>query len=256
MAAPLVATPEPPPEPLVAIVQVRGVLEQRATMRVSGCGETQTDGYDAIESRFFGWCDYSGEQHPGALTDENVSAIVLDVDSPGGDLAGLEQTIARVRAGVLASGKPCVGFVNEFAASAALWMLVGICDAVYLPPSGLLGSVGCYVFFQSEARHLLEDDKVDTYIARQPDGKARPHPAEPIDPIGQARLDARAVVGEAAFVAAVAKLRGLTPEEVRGWNGQIFIGEDAVTVGLADGIGSLEDVVALARELSGMKAAA
>lgn len=246
------AVPEPPPEPSTAIVEVRGVLEQRAS--AWSCGET--DGYDAICERFFGWCGYDGTTYAGALTDENVGAIVLDIDSPGGDVPGLEQAIARIRAGVIASGKPCIGYVNELAASAACWLALGVCDAVILPPSGRVGAVGCVVVFQTEARHLLEDDKIDTYIARQPAGKMKPNPVEPLDEIGQARLELLASQGEASFVAAISKLRGLTPEVIRAWNGQIFTGADAVTVGLADKLGTLDDAINFAREMAGMRAAA
>jgi ClpP class serine protease len=246
------AVPEPPPEPLTAIVEVRGVLEQRAS--AWSCGET--DGYDAVSERFFGYKDRDGTWCPGALTDENVAAVVLDVDSPGGDVPGLEQTIARLRAGIVASGKPCVGYVNELAASAACWLVLGVCDAVVLPPSGRIGSVGCVVLFQTETRHLVEEDKIDTYVARQPAGKMRPNPVEPLDEIGQARLDLLAVQGEASFVAAISSLRGLAPEAIRAWNGQIFTGADAVTVGLADQVGSLEDAVEFARSMAGMRAAA
>jgi ClpP class serine protease len=229
---------------LTAVVQVRGAMEQFAHDRSSGCGQTQTDGYDAIEARF---CK--------ALGDASVGRVVLDVFSPGGDVPGLEQTSLRMRAAVEASGKPCIGYVNEFAASAALWLMLVVCDATFIPPSGRMGSVGSCVLFRTEARKLAEEG-TDVYIARQPDGKYRPNGMEPLDEIGKARLDRQAVIGEAAFVNTISAVREISPETIRSWNGAIFDGADAVSVGLADRVGSLDDAVKFAREMSGVRAAA
>lgn len=225
-----------------AVVEVRGVLEQRASFW--NCGESC--GYDELESRV---CE--------ALCDPGVSALVIDLDSPGGDGAGLEQMIAKVRGLADVLGKPVLGYINEFAASAGIWTLAGVCDAIYLPPSGRAGSVGCIVPFATSARALRREG-VDVYIARAPLGKARPTEMEPLDPIGKARIDALAAEGEARFVAALAARRRIAPEAIRAWNGGIFTGAAAVDAGLADGLAlaGLDTVITLAAELGAQREAA
>ena len=225
-----------------AVVEVRGVLEQRASFW--SCGESC--GYDELEMRL---CE--------ALVDPGVSALVIDLDSPGGDGPGLEQCIAKVRALADALGKLILGYVNELAASAGLWILAGLCDAIYLPPSGRAGSVGCLVPFIGEARALRREG-LDVYIARAPAGKARPSSVEGLDPIGKARIDALAAEGEARFVAAIATRRHLAPEVIRGWNGGIFTGAAAVSAGIADGVAvaGLDTVIALAAEMGAQREAA
>ena len=225
-----------------AVVEVRGVLEQRASFW--SCGESC--GYDELEGRL---CE--------ALVDPGVSAVAIDLDSPGGDGAGLEQMIGKVRALADGLGKPILGYANELAASAGLWVLAGLCDAYYLPPSGRIGSVGCIVPFATSARALRREG-VDVYIARAPMGKARPTEVEPLDPIGKARVDALAAEGEARFVAALSARRSVAPEVIRAWNGDIFTGAAAVANGLADGLAlaGLDTVIALAAELGAQREAA
>lgn len=229
----------PPPGPETAVIPVRGVLEQRGSDWE--CGETC--GYDTIEADIL-----------GALSDAGVGQGVLDVDSPGGDDPGMEQAILRIRAGVVALGKPLLGYVNEFAASAAVALMVGVCDAIYLPPSGRMGSIGELVVFGSEARRLAKEG-VDIYVGRQPSGKAKPHPAEPLDEVGKERIDRMAAEAATRFFALVERCRGIPEATLRAWNGDTFTGAAAVETGLADGVGSLDEVIALAETWPRKKAA-
>ena len=196
------------------------------------CG--QADGYDAIAQRI--GC---------ALRDPESCAVVLDADSPGGDVAGLEQCIARIQNERARAGKPIIGYVNERAASACYWLMCGVCDEIYLPPSGRAGSVGAIAIHASEARKLKREG-VDVYLSRQPDGKMRPSPVEPLDEIGKARLDAMTKEGCDRFWAFVSARRGIPIEAVAAMNADMFTGSKAVAVGLCDGISSFEDVVSYA----------
>jgi ClpP class serine protease len=225
-----------------AIVHVRGVLTHRPSFW--DCGEG--DNYESIEARAI-----------DALCDPMVSALVVDADSPGGDGPGLEQTILKIRNVADELGKQILGYVNEFAGSACVWLLSGICDAIYLPPSGMAGSVGCLVPLMIAARALRRDG-IDVYIARAPAGKAKPNEIEPLDPVGKARVDRLAAEGEARFVAALSASRGIAPEVIRSWNGDMFTGDAARAAGLADGVAlaGLDSVLQLAAELGAQREAA
>lgn len=96
-----VATPQPA---TVAIVGIEGPLAQRAIYDLCG----YVDGYDAIAARL-----------QIALENPDVGAVVLRIDSPGGDAQGLEEAVRRMRLAVEQSGKPCMVYVDELAASAA-----------------------------------------------------------------------------------------------------------------------------------------
>ena len=218
------------PAAMTAIVPVRGALEQRAS--IWDCGEPCA--YDTIE-----------EDILEALSDPGVGQAILDVDSPGGDVPGLEQAILRIRAGVVALGKPLLGYVNEFAASAALWLMLGVCDGVYLPPSARMGSIGSVVIFGSDARRLAKEG-TDIYVGRDPGGKMNPNPLEALDALGKARIDRLAAEGAGRFYAGVEALREIPAAELRAWNGEVFTGQVAADMGIADGVFSLEQTIALA----------
>jgi len=235
----------PPPAPGTAIVPIRGVIEQRADLW--SCGETT--GYDLIEADI---CE--------ALCDPGVGSLVVDCDSPGGDVPGLAEGTARIsnfRAQLAAEGmaKPVLGVANEFCASAALYLVLGICDAFYLPRSARAGSISSAVVFHSESRALVKEG-IDVYIARGLPGKMKPNPLEPLDELGKKRLDDLAMACSEDFIAFVAERRAGRPNAptadiIRSWSADIFTGEAVVAAGLADGIGSFDQIVALAGELAG-----
>lgn len=231
---------EAEPRSAVAVVEVRGVLEQRCAF--SSCGET--DGYDAIEQRF-----------AEAAADPAVGALVLDIDTPGGDVPGVEETGRRMRALATRLGKPVLAFANEKIASAGFWLGATVAEGIYLPPSGRLGSIGTCCVHASEAR-LLEREGIDVYVARDPDGKMRPNDVEPLDELGKARLDNLAKNGTARFVAAMSERRRVLAEELRKLDGEMLEGAEAVRAGLADGIGTLEETIALAASLAALKRSA
>ncbi len=224
----------PPPASETAIIPMRGVLETRATDRDSDCGHTESCGYDTIAADIL-----------GALADPGVGQGLLDIDSCGGDVEGLEETAIRVRAGVVELGKPLIGLVNEKCFSAAAWFAWMVCDGIFLPRRARIGSVGAYVAFESDAGALLKAGR-SVYVGRRPAGKGKPHSDEALDDIGKARIDRLADEGASAFFEAVETYRGIPAATAESWNGDTFTGQLAVDAGLADGIGSMDEVIALA----------
>lgn len=222
-----------------AILPIRGALTQYRT--ISDCGEPCS--YEAIE-----------EAALAMNADPGVARVILDIDSNGGDVPGLEDAGARIRAAFDASGKLLVGFTPGSCMSAAYWLLAMTCQGIYLSRSGRIGAIGSCVIFESEARKNEAEGR-DHYVARRPAGKFRPNPVEPLDDLGRARLDALADEGAVRFVAAVAAARGLPEATVEGWNAGTFTGEAAVSAGLADGVGRLEEIVALAESWPTTRAA-
>lgn len=215
----------------VAHVRVEGPLAQRAW----SCWMFGGDGYDAIESRV-----------RAALDDPRSRALVIEYDSPGGEVAGCGVCADAIRSAADASGKPVVSYVGELAASAAYW-LASAADAIVTPASGMLGSIGVIATRLEEAPdaqgrklHIIKSG------ARKADG-------HPLTAMGkeelaatQAKIDALADV----FAGAVAERRGMTLAQVRGLEADVFVGEGAVTRGLADRVGNLGSAVAYARELA------
>lgn len=216
----------------VAHVRIEGPLAQRAW----SCWVFGGDGYDAIESRV-----------RAAIDDPRSRALVIEYDSPGGEVAGCGVCADAIRSAADASGKPVVSYVGELAASAAYW-LASAADKIVTPASGMLGSIGVIATRIEDTTSGASGRKVHliTSGARKADG----HPTVPLSEeelaATQAKIDALADV----FAGAVAERRGLTLAQVRGLEADVFVGADAVAKGLADRVGNLSSAVAYARELA------
>ena len=215
----------------VAVVSVDGALAQRAW----SCWMFGGDGYDAIESRV-----------RAALTDERSRALVLRIDSPGGEVAGCGVCAQAIRSLADASGKPVVAYCDELAASAAYW-LASAADKIVTPPSGILGSIGV-ISARVEEMDAGSGRKVHliTSGARKADGHPLTAMSEDELAATQAKINALADV----FAGAVAERRGMTLAQVRGLEADVFVGADAVARGLADTVADFSEAIALAASLA------
>lgn len=221
------------------IVTIRGPLAQRAIADMCG----YVDGYDAVVARF-----------EAALSDQAIDAVVVDIDSPGGDVAGLEQAVEAMRKAQARSGKPVFVYVNECAASAAYWIAAAVAtEGISLPPAAMVGSIGCIGGIVDETK-ALEQDGIEVTLVRYPEGKAESHPAGPVKPLAEDRLRGRVTAAGKRFVAAMAKARAMSAEQIEGLNGALHEGQQAVREGLADRVEDFESVVARAQR-AGRKAA-
>jgi ClpP class serine protease len=211
----------------VAIVQIFGPLAQRAQV---GLCDAFLDGYDAVTTRI-------------SIALESAGAVVLVIDSPGGDVAGLEQAIARIVAKRDAMNRPIYAYVDELCASAAYWLASGICDGgIFVPESGAVGSIGAIAVHVDEAGALAKAGVKPTIIAA-PSGKAAANRYEPLNKTGRARIENLVAETSERFVAAVAKSRDMKPAAIVALDADLVRGADAVRAGLADGVASFEDVL-------------
>lgn len=215
----------------VGVVLVAGPLAQRGIETLCG----YVDGYDFIEARF-----------GAALEDPSVGSVLLLMDSPGGDVAGLEEAVSRMSAAKKKSGKKCIVYVDEMAASAAYWIASAIGDEVIAPRAAMVGSIGCIGALVDETA-ALEQDGVKVTLIREPAGKADSHPAGPVEKLAEER--ARSMVRSAAerFFAAVADTRGLTAKKVEALNGAMLEAPAALAAGLIDAVGGRDEALARAR---------
>lgn len=211
----------------VAVVEVLGPLSQRAD---TFCG--WVDGYDAIAGRV-----------TEELERPEVAAVVLRIDSPGGDVAGLEEGIRAIVAARDRAEKPIAVYVDELAASAAYWLAASVADAgVYAPTSAEIGSIGAYTMLVDE-RGSLERDGVIVKLVRDPSGKDAANPLDPVFDLALERETERVRDASGRFYAAVSSARGLDVEAVRALNAATFGAKAALETGLIDGVASFEEAV-------------
>src|SRR5260363_193778 len=195
----------------VALIPVHGVLMHKLGVLQSFWGMA---GYDGLRQNI---CR--------ALADPEVHALALDIDSPGGTVAGcfdLADAIFEAR-----GEKPIWAMVNEEACSAAY--------ALTVPRTGTTGSIGSRYLYVDGSRAQRDAGLNVTllnYGARKADG----HPARPLSEDARARLDAEIETMGELFVETVARNRGLSPQAVRNTEAATYLGAAGLNAGLADAV--------------------
>lgn len=211
----------------VAVIPVTGALFPRS---VAGWFGT-VPGMDALRARI-----------ATAANNPDVASIVLDMDSPGGTVAGTEETAAAVAAA--AQRKPVVAVANTLAASAAYWIAAQASEVV-MAPGAIAGSIGVMAVHQNVAK-AMERFGVQTTLVRSGARKAEGNPWEPLSEEALAALQARVDEAAGAFLDAVAAGRRMSPKTARErfGAGQTFTAREAVANGLADRVATLDEVIA------------
>ena len=177
-----------------------------------------------------------------ARDDDNVKALVLRVNSPGGEVFASEQ-IRREVAALKAAGKPVVVSMGDVAASGGYWISMNA-DRIYADPSTITGSIGIFGLFPTANRAL---DKIGVHT----DGVGTTKYAgafdvtRALDPgvgsIVQSVIDK----GYRDFTGKVAKARGRSIEQIdEVARGRVWSGEQAKERGLVDAFGGVEAAVA------------
>jgi capsid assembly protease len=202
----------------VAVIPVSGTLVQKLGAVRPYSGMT---GYDGIREAF-----------GAALDDREVRAIVLQIDSPGGEVAGCFDLVDDIYA---ARGrKPVSAILDENAFSAA-YALASAADPgrLYVPRTGGTGSIGI-ICMHVDWSQALDKAGLRVTLIHYGDRKVDGHPEIPLSPEAlnafQAEID---VMGE-LFVQTVARNRGLDANAVRATQAGTFLGPAGVAAGLAD----------------------
>ncbi len=185
-----------------------------------------------------------------ARADEDVAAVVLRIDSPGGS-AFASDVIGNEIAAIQAAGKPVVASLGSSAASGGYWIATGA-DRIIASPSTVTGSIGIFAMFPTFQRSLdylgVNVDGVGTTIWS---GELRPD--REMSAEAKQLLQTFADDGYNDFLTRVAETRGMQKSDVDAiGQGRVWTGKDALERGLVDGLGDIDDAVAAAAELAGI----
>lgn len=177
-----------------------------------------------------------------AVASDDVAAIILDVDSPGGSTDLVPETAADIRHA--RASKPVIAVANTWAASAAYW-LAAQADEVVVTPSGEVGSIGVFTLHE-EFSGMDERLGITTTLISAGKYKTEANPYEPLSDEARQALQDKVDEFYRLFVADVAQGRGVTAGTVRGGfgEGRMVSAKQAVTEGMADRIDTLEATIA------------
>lgn len=176
------------------------------------------------------------------VSDPNVKAVVIDVNSPGGEVGGVQEASDVVYS--LRGAKPIVAVSNTLMASAAYYV-ASAADEVIASPSSMTGSIGVWTLLVDESE-FWSSQGIKLEVVRAGKYKAIGNPFEPITDEVRARFQARVDEFYGQFVAAVARNRGRSVADVRGGfgEGDVAGAQEAVKAGLADRVATLEQTIA------------
>jgi signal peptide peptidase SppA len=219
----------------VAIIPIQGSLAQR----VGGLDPySGVCGYNQIETKL-----------EMAMSDDAVRAVLLDIDSPGGEVAGCFDLARKIAAySARNGGKPIVGAANEQATSAG-YALLSAADEAYMPETGVVGSIGVWTLLVDLTR-ALDKDGIEVTMVRAGDRKARGGPYERADKATVAKLFDWVEATRVQFAELVAANRPISVDDVLGQEGDWFHGDETMARGLVDGTGSFEAIFERARALA------
>ena len=211
----------------VAVLPLYGVMGQRMNMMMNISGGTSTELF--------------GRAFLEAIADSSIGAVVIDIDSPGGAVYGmfeLWQTIMDAR-----GSKPIVAVANSLAASAA-YLVASAADEIVVTPGGEVGSIGILAVHEDQSV-AQEKTGVKVTLISAGKKKALGNPLEPLSDEALADRQKKVDTYYGMFVDSVAKGRGVSASEVRGGfgEGETVLAAEAVKLGMADRIGTLDSAV-------------
>ena len=182
-----------------------------------------------------------------ARFDDNVKAVVLQIDSPGGS-AFASEIIRQEVLELQRAGKPVIASMSTYAASGGYWIAASA-DRIIASPSTITGSIGVFGMFMTYENSL-------DYLGIHSDGVGSTEltgfsAARPLAPEFGQILQRNVENTYGNFLSLVSNARNMPVEEVdKVAQGRVWIGSDAIDLGLVDQLGTLDDAVTAAAEMA------
>lgn len=177
-----------------------------------------------------------------SLENPNVKAILLDIDSPGGEVNGIEELASIIYSG--RGSKPIHAYIGNEGASAAYW-ISSSADKIITAPTSLVGSIGVVAALPNP--NVREAEQVEFVSSQSPNKR-------PDIRTEEGRSQIQTVVDDLAevFITSVARNRGVSTDTVikKFGEGGVFVGQKSVDAGLADELGSFDSAIAGLTELA------
>ena len=174
-----------------------------------------------------------------AVNDPTIDKIVLDIDSPGGEVDGIQPLSDKI----FEHRDKIEAYVGSMMASAAAWLGTAAKKIVIGSKTTVTGSIGV-VAIHTDYSKLEEKIGIKTTEITAGKYKRIVSPHTPLTAEGKATLQAQVDYIYSLFVDAVARNRGISTEKaLQMADGKVFLGEQGISIGLVDSIGSLDELV-------------
>jgi ClpP class serine protease len=209
-----------------AIIPIHGVITARTTLFSLFAGGTSLENL--------------AKDFNEALNSNEVTSILLDIDSPGGVAVGPFEMAEMIFKG--RSKKPIYSYIGRNGSSAAYW-LASATEKIFVNPSALVGSIGVVTTIPVQEQPDMDGYKNIEIVSSNANLK-RP---DPKTKEGLAEIRRELDDLESTFIESIAKYRSITPEIIKAdfGGGGVVIGKEAVKRNMADALGTYEEVLGL-----------
>lgn len=213
----------------IAVINIMGIIAQHASQvdNISGPGGTSTE---RLTNSF-----------RSAMADPNIVGIIFNVDSPGGNVGGVQVLADEIRA---ARGqKPIVAQVNSMMASAAYWIGCAA-DEVVMTPGSMAGSIGVYSLHKDVSVAAEKEGVKFTFISAGK-YKVEGNQFQPLTDEAMQATQSQVDAFYGDFTVGVGNSRGVSASAVRDGFGQgrMLKDKEAVKAGLADRVDTMDGTI-------------
>lgn len=183
--------------------------------------------------------------------DNNVKAVILRINSPGGTVATVQEIHEAVRA-LQRKGKKVVASFQDVAASGGYY-IAAPADCIVANPGSLVGSIGV-IFHLNNFEELAKKVGVRTQVIKSGKMKDMGSPTRPLSAEERQVFEGLVQSAYGQFLAAVQEGRKIPMEKLRPLaDGRIFTGEQAKEVGLVDVLGGFDQAIEEAKKAAGIR---
>ena len=179
------------------------------------------------------------DQFEQAFNDPNVASILMDIDSPGGSVAGAFDFRDYLMANK--GRKPVYALARDAMCSAA-YLIGSTADKVYATQTARVGSIGVVAMHLDRSEKNAKEGIKPTFI-HAGKFKVAGNPHEALEGEHLEYLQESVNQSYDMFINAVAEARGMDKKAIRGTEARVYSGKKAVEIGLADGIRTYESVI-------------
>lgn len=228
------AAPRPAPRAnggTIAVLPLFGVISQRANLLTQASGGTSTEMFASAFKQ--------------TISDDTIGAVVLDVDSPGGSVQGVDELASLIYES--RGRKPIIASANALAASAAYW-IASAADELVMTPSGEVGSIGVIALHEDRSRER-DTRGITTTVVSAGKFKSEGNPFEPLAEEGRSFIQLRVDDYYTMFTRAVARQRNVPVDRVRSGygEGRVLGARAALAEGMVDRLETFDDTITRVR---------
>ncbi len=185
-----------------------------------------------------------------AVKDDNIKAIILEINSGGGTVVGSREIASMVEQAKLK--KPVVSWIREIGASGAYW-IASSSDIIVADPLSITGSIGVTSSYL-EYTGFMEEWGLNYVELTSGKYKDVGSPFRELKKEERGILLAKLNKIHDYFIKTVAKNRDLSEEKVEKLStGIYFLGEEAYDLGLVDYLGGKELAINISKQLAGIE---